>query len=88
MCGGAELRTVSLVIKGRVQGVGFRAWTRSKAEALGLTGWVKNIPSGDVEAEYQGDEGALSELIEALHYGPDAARVSEVKVTYLTDDRA
>ena len=47
---------------GRVQGVFFRAQTRTAARALGLTGWVRNLPDGSVEAHVEGDAGKLDEL--------------------------
>lgn len=51
---------------GRVQGVGFRYYAVNKANQLGLTGWVKNLPDGSVEMEAQGAEAAIDELIRFL----------------------
>ena len=65
---------------GRVQGVFFRAWTSEQAERLAVDGWVRNRADGSVEALLQGDAGAVSELIEALHRGPSAARVERVEI--------
>ncbi|RMG42873.1 MAG: acylphosphatase [Candidatus Dadabacteria bacterium] len=80
--------TVHLIITGKVQGVCFRAWTRERARALGLSGWVKNLPDGTVEAVVSGPEALVNELIEAARSGPPAASVDDIRVEYLdkTDD--
>jgi acylphosphatase len=65
-------------IKGRVQGVFFRASTRRVAESLGITGHAINLPDGDVEVLACGAPGALDQLGEWLHDGPTHARVDEV----------
>ena len=65
-------------IKGRVQGVFFRASTRQVAESLGLTGHAINLPDGDVEVLACGDNEALDRLGEWLQDGPPHARVDEV----------
>ena len=74
-------RTVNLRIGGRVQGVGYRAWMRSSAMALGLGGWVRNRRDGTVEALLCGRADAVEQLIAACHAGPSQARVTEVKAT-------
>ncbi len=66
-------------ITGRVQGVSFRAWTRDKALALGLTGWVRNEPDGAVSGYFAGSPDAIAELIRDLHNGPAFARVDSVE---------
>jgi len=66
-------------VRGRVQGVGFRWFVVDEARRLGLTGWVRNLPDGGVEAEAQGDVKAVAELAAALGRGPAAARVDEVR---------
>lgn len=68
-------------IEGRVQGVGFRAWTLAEAQALGLAGWVRNEPDGSVLVLAAGPEARVSELIAELHRGPPGARVREVEVS-------
>jgi acylphosphatase len=68
-------------VEGRVQGVGFRHWTRGEAQALGLAGWVRNEPDGSVLVLASGPEARVDELIAELHRGPPAARVREVEVT-------
>lgn len=65
-------------ISGRVQGVGFRHFTRVNAGELGVTGWVKNLPDGDVEAVLQGDHSSVQTLIERLKEGPRMARVDNL----------
>ncbi|MBU2549070.1 MAG: acylphosphatase [Proteobacteria bacterium] len=69
-----------LVIAGRVQGVAFRYHTRDQANRLGLTGWVKNLPSGDVEAVFEGLESAVEEMVQWCHAGPPSARVDRVEI--------
>lgn len=52
-----------IIFYGRVQGVGFRYYAVNKANQLGLTGWVRNLPDGTVEMEVQGNEPSIDELI-------------------------
>ena len=66
------------VVSGRVQGVGFRWWTRREAQALALVGTVRNRVDGTVEVIATGDEPALHELETRLHQGPPAAKVTRV----------
>lgn len=73
------LRRIALTITGRVQGVGFRYFTQEAAEALGVTGWVRNGWSRDVEAEAQADAQTLALFCERLREGPTLARVAEVE---------
>jgi|SRR4051794_27672052 len=70
-----------VTIRGRVQGVGFRYWTRRTATARGLEGWVRNRRDGSVEAVFAGDENAVADMIELCRRGPDAARVESVDET-------
>ncbi len=67
-----------ITVTGRVQGVFFRASTRLQAEALGLTGWVRNEPDGSVAIFAEGPRAALDTLEEWCHHGPPAARVERV----------
>lgn len=67
-----------LIIKGRVQGVFYRGWTVKTAEALGLAGWVCNLPNGDVEALVQGHSTDVARLIDMAWQGPAAARVDDI----------
>jgi len=72
-------RALLVRITGRVQGVGFRAWTRDEAARLGLTGWVRNEADGSVAALIAGPETAVSAMIERLWHGPAGASVSSVE---------
>jgi len=76
------LKQVHLFVRGRVQGVFFRASTQREAKRLGLTGWVKNRPDGSVEILAEGEEDGLKELIGWAHRGPSAARVERVDVRW------
>lgn len=69
-----------IFIEGRVQGVGFRHYTRKNAESLGVTGWVKNLEDGRVEAVFQGDEEQVNELIERCKEGPVASYVKDIEI--------
>lgn len=69
-----------VVVCGRVQGVGFRAATRSKAEAGGVSGWVRNLPDGGVEAVFEGSPEAVEALVGFCRQGPPLARVERVEV--------
>src|SRR3954464_6569793 len=67
-----------VTIRGRVQGVGFRYWTRRAATARGLQGWVRNRRDGSVEAVFAGEQQAVAEMIEQCRRGREAARVEKV----------
>jgi acylphosphatase len=67
------------VVRGAVQGVGFRWFTVRQAHQLGLTGWVANEPGGSVRVVAEGSPGAIEELIRLLHEGPAGARVTDVE---------
>jgi acylphosphatase len=67
-----------VVIRGEVQGVGFRYWTRRTATARGLQGWVRNRRDGTVEAVFAGPEQAVADMIRLCRRGPDAAWVDSV----------
>ena len=68
------------VIIGRVQGVGFRWFTREAAQREGVTGWVRNLPDGSVEAFVEGENEAVTRVERALRRGPGGARVEDVYV--------
>jgi acylphosphatase len=69
-----------IVIRGRVQGVGYRMWTEDLAERLGLQGWVRNRHDGSVEAVFAGPEPAVVAAIEACRSGPRGAHVDRADV--------
>lgn len=68
------------VVSGRVQGVGFRYFTQDTALREGVTGWVRNLPDGRVEALLEGDAEAVTRVERALRRGPRGARVDRVYV--------
>lgn len=65
---------------GRVQGVFFRSETRYEARRRKVTGWVRNLPDGRVEAVFEGERGDVEKLIEFCRRGPSGARVTKVQV--------
>jgi acylphosphatase len=80
------MRSVRLMITGRVQGVGYRIWAERTASGLGLRGWVRNRADGSVELAAAGDDEAIAKLIEACHSGPRHAVVSGVSISDVEDD--
>lgn len=78
----AKILRAHVFISGRVQGVSFRWYTQRKAQELGLTGWVRNLWDGRVEAVFEGEAGAVRQAVTWCHTGERPARVSDVDVTY------
>jgi acylphosphatase len=75
-----------ITVRGRVQGVGYRAWTMNEAERRGLRGWVRNRRDGSVEALLIGEEAAVAAMIALCRKGPPAARVEAVGSAVAQDD--
>ncbi len=73
-------RTVRVRITGRVQGVCYRTWAEKNANALGLSGWVRNRRDGAVEALFSGAAGQVGAMLERCREGPPAAVVREVAI--------
>ncbi len=73
-------RTVHVLIEGRVQGVGYRAWAAARAAELGISGYVRNRRSGSVEAEFSGPSEAVSAMLDLCRQGPPGANVTGVEV--------
>jgi len=73
--------TVHLRITGRVQGVGYRAWAQKTARKMNLTGWVRNLTDGSVEALAQGPKDVIEQFVAACQAGPMLARVTAVDTT-------
>ena len=73
-------RRVHVFIRGKVQGVGFRAFTKENADELGIKGWVKNLLDGRVESVMQGPSDGIDKLLAAVKRGPRSARVDAVEV--------
>jgi acylphosphatase len=71
-------KAVRVRLRGRVQGVSFRVWTRIEAERLGLSGWVRNEEDGSVTALIVGAEGAVSTMMDRFWKGPTGASVASV----------
>lgn len=74
----ADRICVSVLITGKVQGVGYRYSTREAAITRQLTGWVRNLANGRVEALIVGDRANVNSMVDWLHIGPPAAEVSAV----------
>jgi acylphosphatase len=74
------MRSVHVMIAGRVQGVGFRAFVEREARARGLRGWVRNLADGRVEAVLQGAERDVDYVVKSCRRGPPSAEVRSVTV--------
>ena len=72
-------KAVHVVVHGRVQGVGFRAFVEREATALGLSGWVRNLRDGTVEAVFSGDDDEVDAMLDACRSGPPGARVTSIE---------
>ncbi|MFH5833342.1 acylphosphatase [Halalkalibaculum sp. DA384] len=81
------MKRAHIFIEGRVQGVGFRHFTKTNARQLGVNGWVKNLPDGRVEAVFEGEEPPVKKMVERVKEGPRASSVSNVEVEWETPSR-
>lgn len=72
-------RGVHVQVRGSVQGVGYREYARREAERLGVSGWVRNLRDGSVEARGDGEEVVLEAWVALLRGGPSSARVEDVR---------
>ena len=72
------MKTLRVLYEGRVQGVGFRYYTRREAQRLAMTGWVRNLADGRVEAVLQGSEEQLSAMLRWLKTGSPLATVDSI----------
>lgn len=81
----AESR-VRVLVSGRVQGVGYRYSTVHEANRLGVSGWVRNLPDGRVEAAFEGTKAAVEAMIKWCHKGPPDAVVENVAVEFETPE--
>jgi acylphosphatase len=79
------MATYHLIIKGEVQGVFYRDSARKEATRLGVMGWIKNKPNGDVEGLVQGQENLVHQFIEWCKQGPPRARVTNVIINKKED---
>ena len=73
------MATYRYVVQGRVQGVGYRYFVQREAAALGVSGFVRNLPDGSVEVVAEGSEALMTELEAQLRKGPSFARVGSVE---------
>lgn len=80
------MSAVHVIISGRVQGVGFRAFVADAASGNGLGGWVRNRRDGTVEAVFSGPDVAVDAMLERCRQGPPSGRVAEVVTTAWSED--
>jgi acylphosphatase len=79
-----EIIRVHIWVQGRVQGVGFRAHVEYYGQQIGVTGWVRNVGYGTVEAVAEGTQIQIDKFIEMVKQGPRSSRVDEARVEYET----
>ncbi len=77
----SDLHTLRVRIEGKVQGVWYRGWTVEQARARSLSGWVRNLFDGSVEALFSGPRPAVEDMVEACRQGPPAARVDRIEAS-------
>ena len=77
-----EPTALRAVVRGSVQGVGFRFFVQDIAQKLGLTGYARNLPDGSVEVVAEGSSSALDTLLPSLRRGPSLSRVDRVDVAW------
>ena len=75
-----DIKNVRVLISGRVQGVCFRACTRDQAQALNLSGWVRNLSDGRVEALFEGPSEVIDQMLEWCKEGAPSSSVSDLEV--------
>ena len=80
------MSAIHSVVRGRVQGVGFRYFTQGEAANLGLSGWVRNLPSGDVELVAGGPREDLETFIRHVAQGPPLSKVYGVETEWTEDE--
>ncbi len=80
-------KTLHIIVKGRVQGVGYRWFAKERARECNITGFVRNLYNGDVEVVAQGEENDLSRFLEELNRGPAFAHVVEMQVDEIEIDQ-
>lgn len=76
------MKRLEVNVRGRVQGVAFRWYTRQRALSLGLTGWVRNRPDGSVQILAEGEPGDLETFCDWTARGPDHARVDHQEIAW------
>jgi len=78
----SDLAAFHAIVRGRVQGVNYRAFVSRNAASLGLTGTVRNLPDNSVEITAEGDKKQLQQFVEVLKQGPPAARVDNLEISW------
>ncbi|MCX7726113.1 MAG: acylphosphatase [Chitinispirillaceae bacterium] len=78
-----ERRRIGIIVSGRVQGVGFRFFTRNCARKYNISGWVRNCDDGSVEIEAEGEKDKIENFTEEIKKGPPSSRVTDVKICEL-----
>ena len=77
---GAYEKAVHVIVEGKVQRVGYRAWTEGQAQARGLSGWARNRAEGTVEAVFAGPASVVDAMLSACRAGPQKAEVSHLEI--------
>jgi len=80
--GGREKIRAHVLISGRVQGVLFRLNTKKEADELGISGWVRNLADGRVEAVFEGDKGNVEQMVDWARRGPIWAKIDDFSVIW------
>jgi|UniRef100_A0A7C4YFQ5 acylphosphatase len=73
---------INAIVKGYVQGVGYRFFTERKAKEYGITGWVKNLRDGNVQVVAEGERSIIEEFIKDLKVGPHSASVTDIEIKW------
>lgn len=76
----ATQAALHVLVHGQVQGVGFRWECSMRARELGITGWVRNLPDGRVEAHFEGERAAVNQILAWVRQGPEYSSVTNVDV--------
>ena len=84
----SDLVAAEIIVSGMVQGVGYRFFTQRAAEELNLSGWVRNLSDGRVQAEAEGPRPRIEEWLARLRVGPRLSSVTDVAVTWKTTSGA
>ncbi|MFH1156576.1 MAG: acylphosphatase [Pseudomonadota bacterium] len=75
-----DKKQLHVIISGKVQGVFFRVATQQTARELGITGWVKNLPDGTVEAVFEGSDMEIQQMMLWCHSGPPGSRIDKISI--------
>lgn len=81
-------KRVHIIVRGLVQGVGFRMFVHREASSRSLAGWTRNLPDGTVEIEAQGNAGMVDELVKQSRIGPSRSQVNSIAVREIATDNA